>query len=124
MTMNRRELEAAVSSTASSVDGRRFTFQCSVHDLELQPGGYVSVDGRLGQVHALDSAWVEGAELEAAVTEEVQDASRTRIALVRGHGILLEDGDGPFHEVHVERAGASTIAGSSSRSVTTSSSCA
>ncbi len=109
--MNRQELEAAVAATASSVDGRRFIFQCSVHDLELQPGGYVSVDGRLGQVHAIDSAWVEGAELEAAVTATVPDASRVRIALARGHGVLLEGGDGPFHEVPVEQAEAAAVAG-------------
>jgi uncharacterized protein len=108
---DRRELEAAVAATASSVDGRRFTFQCSVHDLELQPGGYVSIEGRLGQVYALHSAWVEGAELEAAVTEEVPDSSRLRIALARGHGIVLEDGDRPFHELAVEQADASAVAG-------------
>ena len=50
---SRRELEAAVSAVASSVDGRRFTFQCSIHDLALKTGGYVSIDGRLGQVHAI-----------------------------------------------------------------------
>ena len=98
-------------ATASSVDGRRITFQCSVHDLELQPGGYVSVDGRLGQVHSVDSAWVEGAELEAAVNEAVPNASRLRIALARGHGILLEGGDRPFHEAPVEPADAAAVEG-------------
>src|SRR5687768_9364825 len=107
---SRRDLEIAVAPTASSVDGRRFTFQCSVHDLELRPGGYVAIDGRLGQVHAVESAWAEGAELEAAVNESVLDSARTRIALARGHGILLEGGDLPFHELPVERADASAVA--------------
>jgi hypothetical protein len=53
---SRRELEAAVSAVASSVDGRRFTFQCSIHDLALKTGGYASIDGRLGQVHAIEAA--------------------------------------------------------------------
>ena len=109
-TKSRRELEISVASTASSVDGRRFTFQCSVHDLELRPGGYVAIDGRLGQVHAVESAWAEGAELEAAVNEAVLDSARTRIALARGHGIVLEGGDLPFHELPVERADASAVA--------------
>jgi DNA helicase HerA-like ATPase len=107
--MNRQQVEAAVAATASSVDGRRFTFQCSVHDLELRPGGYVSIDGRLGQVHAVDSAWVEGAELEAAVTGSVSSPERMRVALARGRGILLESGDRPFHERPVEHADAAAV---------------
>ena len=83
-SISRRELEAAVSAVASSVDGRRFTFQCSIHDLALRPGGYVSISGRLGQVHAVEAAWVIGPELVAAVTTEVGDASYLRIALARG----------------------------------------
>jgi hypothetical protein len=43
-----------MKATASSVDGRRFTFQCSVRDLGLQPGGYVSIGPRLGQVHSIE----------------------------------------------------------------------
>ena len=70
----------------------------------MKIGGYASIDGRLGQVHAVEAAWVEGPELVAAVTEEVTDASHLRIALARGHGVLL-DGDGtPFHDAH-DRAG-------------------
>jgi hypothetical protein len=106
----RRSLEAAVSAVASSVDGRRFTFQWSIHDLSVKTGGYASIDGRLGQVHAVDAAWVEGPELVAAVTEEVTDASQLRIALARGHGVLL-DGDGtPFHDEPIMRADAESVA--------------
>jgi hypothetical protein len=39
------ELEAAVAATASSIDGRRFSFQCPVQGLELQPGGYAVFAG-------------------------------------------------------------------------------
>jgi uncharacterized protein len=105
----RRELEAAVSPTASSVDGQRFTFQCSIHGLTLRPGGYVSIDGRLGQIHAVEAAWVEGPELEGAVGVEVPDASRVRIALARGHGVVLDEA-APFHEVPISRADASSVA--------------
>jgi uncharacterized protein len=38
---DRLELERSVLPLATSVDGRRFTFQASAHDLELQVGGYV-----------------------------------------------------------------------------------
>ena len=106
----RRSLEASVAAVASSVDGRRFTFQWSIHDLSVKIGGYASIDGRLGQVHAVEAAWVEGAALIAAVTEEVTDASHLRIVLARGHGVLL-DGDGtPFHDVPIARADAASVA--------------
>ena len=39
----RRELESAVLPLASSLDGRRFTFQASLHGLEVRLGGYVVV---------------------------------------------------------------------------------
>lgn len=107
---SRGALEAAVVAVASSVDGRRFTFQCSIHDLALRPGGYVSIDGRLGQVHAVEAAWVEGPELVAAVGEHVDDASHLRIALARGHGIVLDDGAGAFHESPIVQADAAAVA--------------
>ena len=53
----RRNLEASVLPLATSVDGRRFSFQASLYGLQLEVGGYVVLDGggitRLGQVHAL-----------------------------------------------------------------------
>jgi DNA helicase HerA-like ATPase len=95
---NRGELEASVVPTASSIDGRRFTYQCSVHGLELQPGGYVSIAERLGQVHSVE------------LGEEVAGSANVRITLVRGHGVLLEDGVPPFHATAFERAGEAAVA--------------
>ena len=106
----RRELETAVAAVASSVDGRRFTFQCSIHDLALRPGGYVTIGGRLGQVHAVEAAWVEGPELAAAVAEEAGDVAHLRIALARGHGIVLDDDPRPFHEAPIVDADAAAVA--------------
>ena len=40
----RRELEASVLPLATSVDGRRFSFQASLHGLQLQVGGYVMLE--------------------------------------------------------------------------------
>ena len=108
--MNRRELEEAVRPTASSVDGRRFTFQCSLQGLELQPGGYVSIgEGLLGQVHALGHAWAEGAELASATTRERSQVADGRAALARGDGLVLDPEAGPFHELVFEPASASTV---------------
>ena len=51
----RSELERGVLPLATSVDGRQFTFQASLHQLQLQTGGYVVLedeggDRRLGQI--------------------------------------------------------------------------
>ena len=88
--------EPTLRATASSLDGLRFTFQCPIEGLELRPGGYVSVGGRLGQVHGLEPA-------------NVADGSR-RFALVEGDGALLEDTARPFHQVAIEPAGGVEVA--------------
>ena len=64
----RRDIEASVLPLATSVDGRRFTFQASLYSLRLQVGGYAVLnDGggvaRLGQVLALEMDQQPGAEL-------------------------------------------------------------
>ena len=63
----RREIEESILPLATSVDGRRFELQASLHGLELQVGGYVvleSDDGRrLGQIVALELARVDGSEM-------------------------------------------------------------
>jgi uncharacterized protein len=92
---SRRELESAVPATASSLDGRRFTFRCSAHGLEVQAGGYVSIDGRLGQVHGLELV---------SVDEASGDGARVRITLVRGDGAVLAHDVSPFHEAAFEPA--------------------
>jgi uncharacterized protein len=106
---SRRELETSVVASASSIDGRRFTFQCSVHGLELQAGGYVSIGGWPGQVHAIELASAEGGELAAVVSADSTGSENARIALARGHGVVLEDGVGPFHDLPIERADDATI---------------
>ena len=42
----REELERGVLPLATSVDGRQFTFQASLHGLTLQTGGYVILEER------------------------------------------------------------------------------
>jgi hypothetical protein len=53
----RRELETLVMPLASSLDGRRFSFQAPLRGLRLEVGGYVVLEAesvtRLGQIVAL-----------------------------------------------------------------------
>src|SRR5262245_3169234 len=110
--VGRRELEAAVRATASSIDGRHFVFQLSAHDLDLEVGGYVSLgDRHLGLVHELEYAWVEGAELVAALEDgsEVPPAD-SRIAVVRGSGLVLDADAEPFHDLAIARAPTGVVA--------------
>jgi DNA helicase HerA-like ATPase len=109
---SRRELEAAVRPSASSIDGRRFVFQLSAHDLEVEVGGYVALgDGHLGQVHELGYAWVEGAELAAALADGVEPPPASiRIAVVRGNGIVLDAESAPFHDLPIAPAASSVVA--------------
>jgi hypothetical protein len=101
----RRELEESILPLATSIDGRAFTFQTSLHDLALRVGGYVMIESdgaaRLGQVLALEAMTFDGAELELA-----PDAGRTAVTIRagRGDGAVL-DGDGaPFHDALVRPA--------------------
>jgi uncharacterized protein len=82
------------SATATSLDGRRFTFRSAVDELPFETGGYVSVGGRLGQIHGLGIAF----------DVEEPDGAQGRAALVRGDGAVLEDGDERFHEALLEPA--------------------
>jgi uncharacterized protein len=95
----RDQLERAVLPLATSVDGRRFSFQTSLHGLELEAGGYVTLAGdgsrRLGQVLSL-----------ALRSEDATgpDLPQIRIRIGSGEGVVL-DGDGhPFHDATVAPA--------------------
>lgn len=102
----RRELELAVAPLATSVDGRRFAFQASLHDLALQAGGYVVLgDGeRLGQVITLEAATAEGPDLAVALGEGAEARSRITLRHARGEGDVLEGDGAPFHDASVRPA--------------------
>jgi DNA helicase HerA-like ATPase len=76
------------SATASSVDGRRFVFHAPIDGLGLAAGGYVILDGRLGQIHQIELAGGGGAE---------------------GQGVLLEEG-APFEGATIETPGPGGVA--------------
>jgi uncharacterized protein len=95
----REGLERSILPLATSVDGRRFQFQTSLHDLELEPGGYVTITGdgsaRLGQLLSLE---LSSDDAVAPGLPQVLIRAGT------GDGVVL-DGDGrPFHDARVEPA--------------------
>jgi DNA helicase HerA-like ATPase len=96
---NRRELESSILRLATSLDGRRFSFQASLHGLDLQAGGYVMLEcegtARLGQVVSLRHALHEVAGVDG-VTVPVRHA--------RGEGSILEGPDAPFHDATLRAA--------------------
>lgn len=109
----RRSIEESILPLATSVDGRRFELQASLHGLELQVGGYVVLEGedgrRLGQVVALELVRVEGSEVS---TGEGELALTTRMTLraAHGEGVVL-DGDGrPFHDALARPASSDEVA--------------
>jgi uncharacterized protein len=104
----RRDLEASVLPLATSVDGRRFSFQASLHELELRLGGYVVLgsDG-LGQVLSLDLAVREGTELALPPAGgETETGMRTQVPIryASGEGVVLEGDGAPFHDATVRPA--------------------
>src|SRR3954470_12218894 len=94
----RQELESSILPIATSVDGRRFTFQAPLEPLELRVGGYVMLgDDRLGQLTSLDLTTVDAGEL-GWNDDSVMSKTTVRIRVATGAGSLL-GGDGtPFHD--------------------------
>jgi DNA helicase HerA-like ATPase len=101
----RHRLEAAIPAFCSSIDGRRFRFQVSLHGLELQPGGYVTIGaGRLGHLHSLEHAWVEASTLDLA-----EAVGQLRVGVAGGEGVVLEGDGKPFHDESLAPASAAAV---------------
>ena len=100
----RRELESSILPIATSVDGRRFTFQSPLDPLALRVGGYVTIgNDRLGQVTSLDLTTFDAGELGWG-GDGVMTKSTVRIRVATGAGELL-GGDGtPFHDAPLRPA--------------------
>ena len=96
----REALERSILPLATSVDGHRFEYQASLHDLELEAGGYVALDAggevRLGQVLSLRM------ERHEAGAHDRPGTILIRVA--RGEGALLEGDGRPFHDARVRPA--------------------
>jgi DNA helicase HerA-like ATPase len=95
----REQLERSILALATSVDGRRFTFQTSLHDLELEAGAYVVLEGdggaRLGQLLSLEFGSDEASG---------PGLPQVRIRFGRGEGAVLEGDGRPFHDATVRPA--------------------
>ena len=96
----RDAVEASILPLATSVDGRRFSFQVSLHGLDLEPGGYVAVEAdgatRLGQLLSLELR-----HQDASVPGE---AGQVRVRAGGGEGVVLHGEERPFHDASVRRA--------------------
>ena len=105
----RRELEASVLPLATSLDGRRFSFQASLHGLALQAGGYVVLENggsaRLGQVITLDLDQLS-TELMLPASADGAQGNRTQMLIryAHGEGVILDSDFVPFHDVTVRPA--------------------
>jgi hypothetical protein len=108
----REALEAAVLPLATSVDGRRFGFQVSLHGLELQAGGYVAIETGggaplLGQVLSLDLHREDATALDHPVAGGAEGArlhSRLTLRVGRGEGVVLAGDGAPFHDAQIRAA--------------------
>jgi DNA helicase HerA-like ATPase len=100
----RRDLEASLLPLATSVDGRRFSFQASLHGLQLQVGAYVVLEGNgrphFGQVLSLELDRLS-TELVLPTHLEATPETRTQMQIryARGEGAILEGDSAPFHDV-------------------------
>jgi uncharacterized protein len=100
----RAEIEASILPLASSIDGRRFSFQSSVEGLALRVGGYTMLEGDgggvLGQVRSLALVEVDVAEggLAGDGSDDIDVRTRLPIRVARGEGVLLDRGGAPFHD--------------------------
>jgi len=99
----RAEVESSILPLATSVDGRQFTFQASLHGLTLQTGGYVVLEGdeerRFGQVLSMRSDSESAPDLGS---ETMRSSMLIRFA--RGEGVILEGDLQPFHDAVVRPA--------------------
>ena len=105
----RGELERSILPLATSVDGRQFTFQASLHELQFQTGGYVVLEdedggSRLGQVLTMrpDSAFAPDLGLETTTSSML-------MRLARGEGVILDGDLRPFHDAIARPAGSSEV---------------
>jgi uncharacterized protein len=94
----RSRLERSVLPLATSVDGRQFAFQASLHGLQFQAGGYVVLEdedgnSRLGQLLTMR------AESELAPDVEVEGLNTSMLMrFARGDGVILDGDLRPFHD--------------------------
>ncbi len=106
----RRELESSILSIATSVDGRRFTFQAPLESLELRVGGYVTLgEERLGQITSLGMLQTDAGDIGWSGEREMSTTVRIRAA--SGEGQVLGGDGAPFHDADLRPAPPDAVAG-------------
>ena len=104
----RRQLEDEVLPLATSVDGRRFSYQASLHGLELQAGAYAVLEQdserRLGQIVTLGVARHEAMELTATDPDRAAHRAQVVIRVAEGEGRILSGDGSSFHDALVRPA--------------------
>ena len=108
----RQQLEQEILPLATSVDGRTFSFQASLHGLELQAGAYVALEQgserRLGQIVTLGVARHPALELGA---DDGGPAHRAQVVIraAEGEGQVLGGDGAAFHDAAVRPATADEV---------------
>jgi uncharacterized protein len=105
----RRGIEEAILPLATSVDGRGFSFQASLHGLQLELGSYVVLEHgderRLGQVVTLELARGEGPDVAPGGDPETAGLRiPVGVRYAAGEGRLLDGPAAPFHDATLRPA--------------------
>jgi uncharacterized protein len=115
------ELETSIPATATSIDGRTFSYQAPIGSALVPPGGYVTLegDGRriLGQVVTQELVVRDGPEVGLALEEgalgeldgSVDVRARARLRLVEGEGTILDEGAEPVVDALFAAAAADEV---------------
>ena len=101
--VDRMQVERSLLPLATSVDGRSFTFQASLHELVLRLGGYVMLESptgaQLGQITEI------GMDNDVVSAQGYEDrGSSVRIRRATGSGLVLELDGAPFHDSAIRPA--------------------
>ena len=103
----REQAESSILPLATSLDGRRFSFQAGIAGLDLRLGGYVVLEGdggsTLGQVRSLGLVEADAGEVGLPGGGDADVRTRLKIRLAQGEGVILDRGVTPFHD-HLARA--------------------
>src|SRR5215204_1489530 len=104
----RERIERAALPLATSIDGRVFEVQASLHGLSFRRGAYVVLEHegaqRFGQLTDLAS---QTADVDVPGADG--SVSSVRISLAVGHGPLFDEGE-PFHGAHARPAEPAEVA--------------
>jgi uncharacterized protein len=115
-----KEIETAVPATATSIDGRVFSYQAAVGSSLVSPGGYVALEvdgGRLlGQIVTQELVVREGPEIGLSVDEDgdgpeaaIGVRARPRLRIVEGDGTVLDPGAEPVVDAAMAPATADEV---------------